>query len=109
MNALHLVLDLQAAMSVAEMISPHREPTHPAVISHRFGNGQGLPHFALMAHATGPVLTLHHARITNLVAEEVQDMLQTRFAMHDSHVHPLDPTPLLLFVHLPIGPALGPT
>jgi hypothetical protein len=29
-------------------------------------------------------------------------MLQPRFAMHDPYVYPLNPTPFLVFFHLPI-------
>jgi hypothetical protein len=108
MRDMPLVLDLQAAMSVTKIVQPHREPTHPAVIPRRFRKGQGLTRFALIAQATGPIMTLHHTRINDFVASEIQDMLQTGFAMHDPHIHPLAPTPFLLFFHLPIRQSLWP-
>ena len=62
------MLDLHAAMSVTKIVQPHREPTHPAVIPRCFGKGQGLTHFALIAQATGPVMTLHYTGVNNVVA-----------------------------------------
>jgi hypothetical protein len=35
-------------------------------------------------------------------------MFQTRFAMHDPHIHPLDPPPFILFFHLTIRSSLWP-
>src|SRR5262245_12042446 len=103
-----LVLDLQTAMSVAAIVQPHREPTHPAVIPRRFGKGERLAHLALITQATGPVMTLHRTRIDDCGAEKIQDMLQTGFPMHDPHLYPLNPPPFILFLHLSIGPSLGP-
>jgi hypothetical protein len=45
----HLILlpTLQAAVGPTEIIEPHRQPTHPAVIPIHFGKSQGLSHLAL--------------------------------------------------------------
>ena len=51
------LMDFHAPMSVAEIVQPHREPTPPAVIPRCFGKGQGLTHLALIAQATGSVMT----------------------------------------------------
>ena len=68
MSDLRLVLDFHAPMSVAEIVQPHREPTPPAVIPRCFGKGQGLTHLALIAQATGSVMTLYRTRVHSLVA-----------------------------------------
>ena len=68
MHDLRLVLALQTTMGVTEIIQPHREPTHPAMIPGGFGKSQGLTHFALIAQATGPVLTLSRTRVNYFVA-----------------------------------------
>ena len=107
MRDLRLVLDLQATMRVTEIVQPHREPTHPAVIPRRFGKGQGLTHFALIAQATGPIMPLHHTRVNHFVAQQGQDMLQTGFAMDGSYFHPLDPAALVDFVSLAHRPSLA--
>src|SRR5262245_11063019 len=101
-------LDLQATVSATEIVQPHREPTHPAVVPRRFGNGQGLPGLALIAHATGPVVTLYHTRVDDVIAEEIQDMLEVGFAMHDPYLSAFNATPFIVFFALPIGSALGP-
>jgi hypothetical protein len=71
MRNLCLVPDLQATMRVTEIVQPHRKPTHPAVRACRFGKGQGLTHFALIAQATGPIMALDHTRVNGFVAEKV--------------------------------------
>src|SRR5215468_6164598 len=43
-----------------------------------------------------------------LVAEKIPNMLQTRLSMHHPHVHPLAPSPLILFLHRPVRSAWGP-
>src|SRR5688572_20276731 len=56
MRNLRLVLDLQTAMGVTEIVQSYREPTHPAVIPRRFGKSQRLTPLALIAQATGAIL-----------------------------------------------------
>src|SRR5262245_31257628 len=96
-------------MLPAEVVQPHREPAHPAVVPARCGKGQGLPDLALVPQATGPIMPFDDTRVNDFVPEEGQDMLQMRLAMHRSHLHPLDPTALVDFLHLSIGQALRPT
>jgi len=95
-------------MSAAEVLQPHRAPTHPAVRAHRCGQGQGLTRFPLMVQATGPVMPLPHPRLDDFGTEERQDVCSTGCAMHPPPLHPLDAPPLLVFFSLSIGPALGP-
>src|SRR5262245_7465754 len=102
------VLDLQATLRVTAIGEPHCEPTPPAVIPRRFGKGQRLAHLALIAQAAGSVMPLHDPRIDDCVAEQRQDMLQTRFAMHDPYLDSLNPAPFIMLFHLPRGPALWP-
>ena len=83
MHDLHLLLQLETTMRPTKIIPPYREPTHPAVIPRRFREGARLAHLALIAQATGPVLTLHDTRLDDFIAEQIQDMLQTHLAMHD--------------------------
>src|SRR5262249_23685029 len=53
-------------------------------------------------------MTLHSTRIDDFVAEQIQDMLQTRFAMHDPHLDPLNPTLFIVLFHLTVHQALWP-
>ena len=55
---LGLLLALHAAVSVTEIVQPHREPAPPAVIPRHFGKRQGLAYLALIAEATGAVMAL---------------------------------------------------
>jgi hypothetical protein len=96
-------LDLQATVSMTDIVQPHREPTHPAVIPCRFGKGQGLPGLTLIAQATGPVMTLYHTRVDDFVPEKIQDVLEAGFAMHDPHFYSLNPMPFRMFFDLPQG------
>jgi hypothetical protein len=79
MRDMPLVLDLQTTMSVAEIIQPHREPTHPAVIPRCFGKGERLAHLALITQATGPVMTLHRTRMNDCVAYNGSSPLKRRY------------------------------
>src|SRR5215831_4066606 len=108
MSNIPLVSDLQATVSVTEIVPPHREPAHPAVIARRCGTGQRLPDLALMAQAAGPMMPLHHTRVDDVVPEEIQAVLQASFAMHDAHRYSFHPTPFILFFDLPIGQPLRP-
>jgi hypothetical protein len=81
MQAPRLGLALQALMRMTDLGEPHCAPTPPAVLPRRCGTGHGLAHLALMAPATGPVITLHDMRMDDVGAEKSQDMLQTRFAL----------------------------
>jgi hypothetical protein len=54
------------------------------------------------------MMTLHHTRVDDVVPEEIQDVLQAGFAMHDSHLYALHPTPFLVFFDLPRGQPLRP-
>jgi hypothetical protein len=53
-------------------------------------------------------MTLYHTRVDDCVTEEIQDVLEAGFAMHDPHLYALNPTPFIVFLDLPIGQALGP-
>ena len=108
MHDLRLVLNLQATIRVTEIVESHRDPTHPSVIPCRFGKGQRLAHLSLIAQTTGPVMPLDHTRVDDVVPEEIQDVLEAGFAMHDAHLDALHPTPFIVFFDLPIGQALRP-
>jgi hypothetical protein len=108
MRNLPLGLDLQAPVSVTDIVQPRREPTPPAVIPRRFGKGQGLPALALIAQATGPVVTLYPTRVDDFVPEEIQDVLEAGLAMPDTHLYALNPAPFIVLLALPIGSSLGP-
>ena len=107
----HLILlpEFQAAVRPTEIIEPHREPTHPAVIPLRLGKGQRVSYFAPVAQAAGTVVAVHHARVDLRVAQQREHMLKTRFAMHRSDLDPLHPTAFVAFLNLTIGQALPPT
>jgi hypothetical protein len=49
------------------------------------------------------------AGIHLLITQQGQDVLQAGFAIQSSNFDPLDPMPFIVFFHLPIGQALGPT
>jgi len=48
-------------------------------------------------------MTLYHSRVDDFVPEEIQDVLEAGFAMHDPHLYSLHPTPFIVFFGLPIG------
>src|SRR5919202_3255465 len=95
-------------MPPTKVIEPHREPTHPAVIPRHFGEGQRLPHLPLIPQATSPIMPFDDAGINLLIAQQGQHMFQPRFAIEHADFDPLNPTPFIVFFHLPIGQALGP-
>ena len=70
-------------MRSAEIIEPHRAPTHPAVIATRFGKRQGLVHLTLVTKPTRPIVTLDSTRIDLLLLQQIESVLQFGFAMHD--------------------------
>ena len=86
MRDMPLVLDLQTAMSVAEIVQPHREPTHPAVIPRRFGKGERLAHLALITQATGPVVSWDHH---NPAVGTIRERLPGRFDASLTELHVL--------------------
>ena len=108
MSARRLVLALHAAVSTTAIVQPYREPTPPAVRPRRVGTGQGLPDLALRAEAAGPMMPRDHPCMHDVVTAKISDRLQPRCALHAPEGSPRHPTPFLLFVHLPIRPALGP-
>ena len=69
MDHLAVLLDPQTAMRLTEVVEPHREPTHPAVIPLRFGKGQRLAHLPLVPQATGSVMPFDDTRIDLLIAQ----------------------------------------
>ena len=62
------LFNLQAAMRPAKVVERYRQPTHPPVISVGFGKGERLAYLALIAQATGPIVTFHDTRIDLLLA-----------------------------------------
>src|SRR5215472_2694682 len=95
-------------MAPTEVIQSHGEPAHPAVIPWGFREGQGLAHLALIAQATGAVMTPHHTGVDMPVAQQGQDVLEPRFTIEGTHFNPLNPSLLIVLFHLPIGQALRP-
>lgn len=95
-------------MLPTKVVQPHREPTHPPVIPWHFGEGQRLADLPLIPQATGPVMPFDDAGMNLFVAQQGQHVFQPRFAIEDPDFDPLNPTPFLLFFHLPIGQSLGP-
>jgi hypothetical protein len=53
-------------------------------------------------------MPLDHTGVHLLVAQEGQHVFEPGFAMENSHVYSLDPTPLILFFHLAIGQSVRP-
>lgn len=72
----------------------------------RLGKGQRLADFALVAQAAGAVVTFHHTRVDLLVAQEIQHMRKTCFAMHRSPLDPLNPTAFRALLDLALRQAL---
>ena len=108
MGYLASLLDFQAAVRPTEIVESHREPTHPAVRAMRFGKGQRLAYFALVAQAAGAIVTFHHTRVDLLVAQEIEHMGKPCFPMHRSHFNPRNPTAFIAFLDLAIRQALPP-
>src|SRR5262245_57913877 len=108
MSNIPLVSDLQATMCVTEIVQPHREPAHPAVIPWGFRKGEGLTDLPLIPQATRPVMSRHHTGIAVLLAPSGQDMLELRFPLEGTPCDPLDPPLLRVFLHLSIGQPLRP-
>src|SRR5687768_8916287 len=108
MGYLACLLDFQTAVRPTEIVESHREPTHPAVIAMRFGKGQRLAHLALVAQATGAIVTFHHTGIDLLVAQEIEHMGKPGFAMHRSHLNSCNPSAFIVFLDLAIRQALPP-
>ena len=100
--SLRILSLLEAAMPSAKVIEPPREPTHPPGIPVRFGEGQGLPDLPLIPSATGPVMPFDDTGIHLLIAQQVPHVFEAGFAIEGTDLDPLDPPPLILFVHLPI-------
>jgi len=99
-----LILSSQAAMGATKIVLHHREPTHPAVISARFGKRQGLSHLTLIVQAARAMVTFHHARIDLVIAKQRQGMLELGLAPNHLEVNPIAGG----FNHLPIRQSLGP-
>src|SRR6185503_5131959 len=78
------------------------------MIARDFGEDQGLTHLPLVAQATRAIMPFDDTGIHLLIAQQGQHMLYTSFAIEGSDFTPLDPTPFIVFFHLPIGQALGP-
>lgn len=95
-------------MPPTNVIQPHGEPAHPAVIARCFRKSQGLTHLVLIAQATRAVMPLHHTRVDVLIAQQGQNALEPRFVIEGAHFDPLDPTSLIVFFYLTIGQALRP-
>jgi hypothetical protein len=53
-------------------------------------------------------MTLAHTRVDDVVAEEIQDMLEAGFARHAPHLYALTSAPCIVFFDLPIGASWGP-
>jgi hypothetical protein len=52
-------------------------------------------------------MALHHARVDLIVAQQVEHMLKTRFAVHRSHFNAINPTAFVTPFDLPIVDASG--
>ena len=107
---LHLcILDCFLSSDVPDkIVEAHREPTHPAVIPWHFGEGQRLPDLPLIPSATGPVMPFDDAGIDLLIAQQGQHVFHAGFSIEDADFDSLNPTPFILFFHLPICQSLGP-
>jgi hypothetical protein len=53
-------------------------------------------------------MSFDDAGINLLIAQQGEHVLHPGFAREDVDCNPLDPTPFLMFLHLPIGQSLGP-
>jgi hypothetical protein len=95
-------------MGSTEIVEPHGEPTHPAMITKRFGKRQGLAHLALVASTTGAMVTLPHTRVDRCGAPQGEHMLQSGFAMHGSHLNVIHPTAAVALFDVPGGETLAP-
>src|SRR5215469_7654951 len=95
-------------MAPTAVIQSHGEPAHPAVIPWGLRDGPSLAHLALIAQATGAVMTLHHPGVDLPRAQPGQDGLAPRFPIEGTHCKPLHPSLLIGLFPLPIGPAVRP-
>jgi hypothetical protein len=95
-------------MSPTEVLESYREPTHPAVIPRHWGEGQRLPHLALVAQATGPLMPFDDTGLDLLRAQPGQPVFHPGFARADADFDARAPTPFLGFFPLPIGQSVGP-
>lgn len=83
MRLLRFLCARAAAMLSTKVIQRHPEPTHPAVIPTRLRKGVGLAPRALIAEATGPVMTVDRTNIEVLVAQPGQPLLEAPFPICD--------------------------
>ena len=96
-------LILKQRWGPTELVKPHQELTHPAVIPISLGTGQGLVPLALVTPTTGAVMTLDHSGVNGVVTPQLQPGFKRSLTRDDTPSHGIDSISWVTLCHWSLG------